>query len=104
MLSGLANLLLDGIRERYLEPILRSLRREAAGYVEDAALAARRVVLMLGLLIFVITLLGAGLVLVPVARSSRADAIHQSRALTRWSGSGKARGHQASRCGRSSWS
>lgn len=67
MLNGLIQGIVDWLRETYLEPLVRSLRREAAGYVEEGARAARRVVLLLGLLIFVITLIGAGLVLVPIA-------------------------------------
>lgn len=58
---------LDWLKQAYLEPTLRLLKIRAAIYYLEGIKTARQVLILLCMLIFVITLIGAGLVLIPVA-------------------------------------
>lgn len=58
---------LDWIKQTYLEPTLRLLKVRVAIYYLEGIKTARQILILLCLLIFVITLIGAGLVLIPVA-------------------------------------
>lgn len=66
-MNGLFQGLLDFFKQTYVEPAIRMLKLRAAIYYLEGIKSARRVLLLLCLLIFVITLIGAGLVLVPIA-------------------------------------
>lgn len=59
--------LTDWLKKTYLEPLIRMLKAQAAVVYLEAIKGARRVVILLCLLIFTITLIGAGLVLIPIA-------------------------------------
>ena len=58
---------LDWIKQTYMEPTLRLLKVRVAIYYLEGIKTARQILILLCLLIFVITLIGAGLVLIPVA-------------------------------------
>lgn len=58
---------LDWLKQAYLEPTLRLLKIRAAIYYLEGIKTARQVLILLCTLIFVITLIGAGLVLIPLA-------------------------------------
>jgi len=51
----------------YVEPRIRFLKIKAATFYLEGVKGARRVVILLCLLVFVITLIGAGFVLIPLA-------------------------------------
>jgi hypothetical protein len=51
----------------YVEPWIRLLKIKAATFYLEGVKGARRIVILLCLLVFVITLIGAGFVLIPLA-------------------------------------
>lgn len=59
--------IIDWLRETYLQPLIRMLKAQAAALYVEAIKGTRRVIILLCLLIFTITLIGAGLVLIPLA-------------------------------------
>jgi hypothetical protein len=65
--NTLVQLLIDWLKRTYLEPLIRSLKAQAADIYLEGMKGARRVLILLCLLVFVITLIGAGLVLIPIA-------------------------------------
>lgn len=66
-MSIFVQVLIDWLKKTYLEPLIRTLKAQAAVVYLEAIKGARRVVILLCLLIFTITLIGAGLVLIPLA-------------------------------------
>jgi hypothetical protein len=59
--------IIDWLRETYLQPLIRMVKAQAAVVYLEAIKGARRVLILLCLMIFTITLIGAGLVLIPLA-------------------------------------
>jgi hypothetical protein len=59
-------MLIDWLKRTYLEPVIRSLKTQAAAAYIEAIKGSRQLLILLCLLVFVITLVGAGLVLFPV--------------------------------------
>ena len=59
--------MLGWLKSTYLEPSLRLLKLRAAIYYLEGVKGAHRILILICLLVFVITLLGAGLVMVPLA-------------------------------------
>ena len=57
----------DWLRSTYLEPSLKMLKLRAAIYYLEGVKGAHRILILICLLVFVITLIGAGLVMVPLA-------------------------------------
>jgi hypothetical protein len=57
----------DWFRTTYLEPSLKMLKLRAAIYYLEGVKGARRILILICLLVFVITLIGAGLVMIPLA-------------------------------------
>ena len=57
----------DWLRSTYLEPSLKMLKLRVAIYYLEGVRGAHRILMLICLLVFVITLIGAGLVMVPVA-------------------------------------
>ncbi len=60
-------MLIDWLKNTYLEPVIRSLKAQAAVVYIEAIKGTRRILVLLCLLVFVITLVGAGLVLIPLS-------------------------------------
>lgn len=58
---------IDGLRAAYLEPSLKLLKRRLADWYLDGVKGARRLLMLVCLLVFVITLIGASLVMIPLA-------------------------------------
>lgn len=67
MINSFFQGLCDWLRLTYLEPSLKMLKLRAAIYYLEGVKGARRILILICLLVFVITLIGAGLVLVPLA-------------------------------------
>jgi hypothetical protein len=59
--------ILDWLKSTYLEPTLKLLKLRAAIYYLEGVKGARRILILVCLLVFVITLIGAGLVIIPLA-------------------------------------
>lgn len=59
--------ILEWLRQTYVEPVLRMFKVQAAIFYLEGIKGVRRVILQMVLLVFLITLIGAGLVLVPLA-------------------------------------
>jgi len=59
--------LLDWLSRTYVDPLIRVLKVKAAVFYLEGVKGARRVLILLCLLIFVITLIGAGFVLIPIS-------------------------------------
>jgi hypothetical protein len=59
--------LFDWVKSTYLEPSVRIFRIKAAIYYLEGVKGAHRILLLVCLLVFVITLIGAGLVMIPLA-------------------------------------
>jgi len=57
----------DWLKSTYLEPSLKMLKLRAAIYYLEGVKGARRILILICLLVFVITLIGAGLVIIPLA-------------------------------------
>ncbi|MEK7775003.1 MAG: hypothetical protein AAB305_03855 [Candidatus Zixiibacteriota bacterium] len=67
MIMSLFQGIYDWLRSSYLEPSLKLLKIRAAIYYLEGVKGAHRILILICLLVFVITLLGAGLVMVPFA-------------------------------------
>jgi len=65
--NTLVQMLIDWLKKTYLEPVIRSLKAQAADIYLEGMKGARRALVLLCLLVFVITLVGAGLVLIPLS-------------------------------------
>jgi hypothetical protein len=65
--NTLLQMLVDWLKREYLEPVIRSLKAQAASAYLEAIKGSRRLLMLLCLLVFVITLVGAGLVLIPLS-------------------------------------
>lgn len=61
------DVILGVVTKAYLEPSLELAKVKGAIYYLQAIKAARRVVILICLLLFVVTMIGAGLVLIPLA-------------------------------------
>ena len=59
--------MLDWLRSAYLKPSLKMLRLRAAIYYLQGVKGAHRILILICLLVFVVTLIGAGLVMIPMA-------------------------------------
>jgi hypothetical protein len=59
--------IIDWLRSTYLEPSIKMLKVRAAIYYLEGVKGARRILILICLLVFVITLIGAGLVMIPLA-------------------------------------
>jgi hypothetical protein len=59
--------ILGWLKSTYLEPTIKMLKLQAAIYYLEGIKGARRILILLCLLVFVITLIGAGLVIIPLA-------------------------------------
>jgi hypothetical protein len=59
--------LFDWLRSTYLEPSLKVFKLRAAIYYLEGVKGAHRILILICLLVFVITLIGAGLVMIPLA-------------------------------------
>ena len=57
----------DWLRLAYLEPSLKMLKLRAAIYYLEGVKGAHRILILVCVLVFVITLIGAGLVMLPLA-------------------------------------
>ncbi|MBK7142091.1 MAG: hypothetical protein IPH75_08430 [bacterium] len=57
----------DWLKRTYLEPTIQILKVRAAIYYLEGVKSARQILILICLLVFVITLIGAGLVLIPLA-------------------------------------
>lgn len=67
MINSLFQGIFDWLKSTYLERSLRKLKLRAAIYYLEGVKGARRILILVCLLVFVITLIGAGLVLIPLA-------------------------------------
>ncbi len=67
MIHSLIQGVLDWLKTTYLEPSVKMLKLRAAVYYLEGVKSAHRILILICLLVFVITLIGAGLVLVPLA-------------------------------------
>ncbi len=67
MVNSLFQGMFDWLKATYLEPSFRMLKLRAAIYYLEGVKGAHRILILVCLLVFVITLIGAGLVMVPVA-------------------------------------
>jgi uncharacterized membrane protein YqjE len=59
--------LVDGLKKVYLDRLIRMVKVQAAIVYLEGIKRARRILILLCLLIFTITLIGAGFVLIPLA-------------------------------------
>jgi hypothetical protein len=66
MINSFFQGMLDWLRSSYLEPSFKMLKLRAAVYYLEGVKGAHRILVLICLLVFVITLVGAGLVLVPL--------------------------------------
>ena len=67
MVNSIFQMIFDWIKSAYLEPSLRLLKLRAAICYLEGIKGARRILILVCLLVFVITLICGGLVLVPVS-------------------------------------
>ena len=67
MVNSLFQGMFDWLKSTYLEPSLKILKLRAAIYYLEGVKGARRILILICLLVFVITLIGAGLVMIPLA-------------------------------------
>jgi hypothetical protein len=67
VINSLFRGMFDWLRVTYLEPSFKMLKLRAAIYYLEGVKGAHRVLILICLLVFVITLIGAGLVMVPLA-------------------------------------
>jgi hypothetical protein len=67
MINSLFQGVFDWLKATYLEPSLKMLKLRAAIYYLEGVKGAHRVLILICLLVFAITLIGAGLVMVPIA-------------------------------------
>jgi hypothetical protein len=59
--------MIDWLKSTYLGPSLKMLKLRAAIYYLEGVKTAHRILILICLLVFVITLIGAGLVIIPLA-------------------------------------
>jgi len=59
--------IVDWLRKTYLQPLIDVVRARAAAVYLEGIKGARRIVIVLCLMIFIITLIGAGFVVIPLA-------------------------------------
>lgn len=57
----------DWLRREYLDPLMRTLKAQAAIVYLEGIKGTRRILILFCLMVFIITLVGAGFVLIPVA-------------------------------------
>ncbi len=67
MINSFIQGLLKWLRSTYLEPSLRMLKLRSAIYYLEGVKGAHRILILICMLVFVITLIGAGLIVIPVA-------------------------------------
>lgn len=67
MVNSFVQGLIDWLRSTYLDPALRIVKLRAAIWYLEGIKGARRLLILVCLLVFVITLIGAGLVVLPLA-------------------------------------
>ena len=67
MINSLFQGIFGWLRSTYLEPSLKMLKLRAAIYYLEGVKGAHRILILVCLLVFVITLIGAGLVMIPLA-------------------------------------
>jgi hypothetical protein len=67
VINSLIQGMFDWLKATYLDPSLKMLKLRAAIYYLEGVKGARRILILVCLLVFVITLIGAGLVIVPLA-------------------------------------
>lgn len=67
MINSLFQGIFAWLRSTYFEPSLKMLKLRAAIYYLEGVKGTRRILILICLLVFVITLIGAGLVMVPIA-------------------------------------
>lgn len=61
------NKLIDWLKTEYLDPLIRTLKAQAAVVYLEGIKGARRILILFCLMVFIITLVGAGFVLIPLA-------------------------------------
>ena len=66
-MNWLVQLIIDKLRKAYLDPLIRTFKARAAVVYLEGIKGARRILILFCLLIFIITLIGAGFVLIPLA-------------------------------------
>ncbi len=59
--------MLDWLKTTYIDPSMRIIKLRAAIFYLEGVKGAHRILILICLLVFVITLIGAGLVLIPLA-------------------------------------
>jgi len=67
MINSLFQGVFDWLKSTYVEPSLKVLKLRAAIYYLEGVKGAHRILILVCVLVFVITLIGAGLVMVPMA-------------------------------------
>ena len=67
MVNSIFQMIVDWVKSAYVEPSLRFLKLRAAICYLEGVKGARRILILVCTLVFVITLICAGLVLVPVS-------------------------------------
>lgn len=67
MINSLFQGMFDWLKSTYVEPTLNKLKLRAAIYYLEVVKGAHRILILVCVLVFVITLVGAGLVMVPLA-------------------------------------
>jgi len=67
MINSLFQGMFDWLNSTYIEPSLKVLKLRAAIYYLEGVKGAHRILILVCVLVFVITLIGAGLVMVPLA-------------------------------------
>jgi len=65
--SWIVSTLIDWLKRKYLDRMIRMVKVQAANVYLEGIKGARRILILLCLLVFIITLIGAGFVLIPVA-------------------------------------
>ena len=66
-MSWFFDMFVDWLKKAYLDPLMKRLRAQAAIVYLEGIKGARRILILLCFLIFIITLIGAGFILIPVA-------------------------------------
>ena len=66
-MSAIIQGVVDWLSRTYVDPLVRMLKVKAAVFFLEGVKGARRVLILLCLLVFVITLIGAGFVLIPLS-------------------------------------
>ena len=63
----LIDMLIEWLKEAYLDSLIRRLKAQVANIYLEAMKVTRRVVVAFGFMMFVVALIGAGFVLIPLA-------------------------------------